>query len=212
MSLQNEKKNIYKYKAEKNIKLTLYKNSNVEYIPNFLTEEESKCCLDELLNNTSWMHGEYMMFGKSIKTPRLLWAMRDKDFKIPESYSVTGSSVYSSVIDQLRRKVEKQTGRKLLYAQCNYYRDGKDYIGWHTDSEVVNGDIIASISLGATRKFSMRVKDYKTNKEVPKHEFQLNNGSLLILDYNASTKYWKHCLPKMTKLKELRINITFRNK
>jgi alkylated DNA repair dioxygenase AlkB len=157
------------------------------------------------------MQGTYMMFGKPIKTPRLLWAMRDKNFIVPDSYSVTGNTVFSSLINSLRKKVEEYTGHKLLYAQLNYYRDGNDYIGWHTDSEVKKDDIIASISLGVPRRFVLRYKNYKTNKDIPKHEFELGNGSLLIMDYNASTKYWKHILPKMKKVTDPRINITFRN-
>ena len=100
----------------------------------------------------------------------------------------------------------------MNYAQLNYYRDGQDYIGWHSDSEVEKGDLIASISLGAERKFSLRHKDYKTNDDIPKYNFKLGNGSLLIMDYNTANKYWKHCLPKMKNISDGRINITFRDK
>lgn len=210
MSLQKNRE-LHKYSADESIKIDLGKNSNIEYIPNFINDKESKKYLDELKSLNEWMHGTYSMFGKDIKTPRLLWSMRDKKYELPDGYSVTGSSVYTPLINKLRKKVEKYTKCKLLYAQLNYYRDGKDYIGWHTDSEVEDGDIIASISLGETRKFSLKNRDYKkTNNEI-KYDLMLKNGSLLIMDSNAAKKHWKHTLPKM-KTDNIRINLTFRNK
>lgn len=203
---------VIKYKESEEIEKIIEDNSYIKYIPNFLDDTETKQYFESLLNNENWIQGTYKMFGKPIKTPRLLWAMRDKDYIIPSSYSVTNSSIYSKKINELRQKVEKITNTNLLYAQLNYYRDGNDYIGWHTDSEVAKGDIIASISLGESRKFSIRHKTYKINKEIPKYEFNLKNGSLLIMDYNTSTKFWKHSLPKMKKSNGKRINITFRNK
>lgn len=203
---------VIKFTGDEVIDKIIEDNSYIKYIPNFLSDNESKIYYNSLLKESKWEQGTYVMFGKPIKTPRLLWAMRDKQYQVPESYSVTDSSIYSNEINTLREKIEKVTKRKLLYAQLNYYRDGKDYIGWHTDSEVQKGDIIASISLGVDRKFAIRHKNYKSNKDIPKYEFNLKNGSLLIMDYNTSTKFWKHTLPKMNKINGKRINITFRNK
>ena len=161
---------------------------------------------DKLIENTPWEQGVYKMFGRDVKTPRLLWAMRENDFKVPSGYSVTGNSEFTPLINKLRVKVEDYTKTKLRYAQLNYYRDGDDYIGWHSDKEVNDGDIIASISLGAVRKFSLKSKDNNL-----KYDLYLKSGSLLVMDSNASKTFWQHSLPKM-KTNDLRINITFRNK
>ena len=145
------------------------------------------------------------MFGREVKTPRLLYAMKDKDADISKSYSVTDSMTWTRSMKKIKKMVEKETGKDISYAQLNYYRNGDDYIGFHTDSEVKEGDIIASISLGASRKFVFRnIKDM--NK---RHSMVLENSSLLIMDENAAKNYWKHSLPKMKNAKE-RINITFR--
>ena len=200
------------FKVDRSINRILENNSKVIYIPNFISSSESKKIYDDLIKNPNWMQGTYQMFGKPVKTPRLLWAMRNESFNVPSSYNITGNSIYSELVDKLKKKVEKKTKHELNYAQLNYYRNGQDYIGWHSDSEVEKGDLIASISLGAERKFSLRHKDYKTNKDIPKYNFKLGNGSLLIMDYNTANKYWKHCLPKMKNVNEGRINITFRDK
>ena len=200
------------FKVDRSVNKILENKSKIIYIPNFISSSESKKLYDELVNNPNWMQGTYQMFGKPVKTPRLLWAMRNETFDVPSSYNVTGNSIYSELVNKLKEKVEKRTKHVMNYAQLNYYRDGQDYIGWHSDSEVEKGDLIASISLGAERKFSLRHKDYKTNKDIPKYNFKLGNGSLLIMDYNTANKYWKHCLPKMKNVSEGRINITFRDK
>jgi len=94
----------------------------------------------------------------------------------------------------------------LRYAQLNYYRDGKDYIGWHTDKEMKENDIIVSISLGTTRRFQfMNIKDNNI-----KYELSLEPGSLLVFDTIVGKKEWKHRIPKELKVKDGRINITFR--
>lgn len=200
------------FKVDRSVNKILENKSKIIYIPNFISSSESKKLYDDLINNPNWMQGTYQMFGKPVKTPRLLWAMRNETFDVPSSYNVTGNSIYSELVNKLKEKVEKRTKHIMNYAQLNYYRNGQDYIGWHSDSEVEKGDLIASISLGAERKFSLRHKDYKTNKDIPKYNFKLGNGSLLIMDYNTANKYWKHCLPKMKNVSEGRINITFRDK
>ena len=182
--------------------------SEITFINNFLDNKITEKLFDNLTKNTPWEQGVYKMYGKDVKTPRLLWAMRDDNFDIEKSYTVTGSSIWNKDIENIKTKVEKIIKRNIKYAQINYYRDGNDYIGWHTDSEVMPGDLIASISIGATRKFQFQPID-KNNKET-KYEIELTNGSLIIFDESAAKTKWKHRIPKQPKIEEGRINITFR--
>jgi len=188
----------------------LANGGKVQYIDQFLDSNDAKKLYNELLKKVPWTHGVYKMFGKSIKTPRLLYAMRDKNIDITSSYTVTGSMSWIASVKKLRDRIEKFTGKKISYAQLNYYRDGNDYIGYHTDSEIFDGDIIASISLGAVRKFVFRHKEYRTKKNIKKREFYLGNGSLIVMNDNAGKHHWKHALPKMRNIEDGRINITFR--
>jgi alkylated DNA repair dioxygenase AlkB len=80
------------------------------------------------------------------------------------------------------------------------------YMGWHADNEPELGQnpIIASVSLGATRKFQFK------HKTIPKTTINLDltPGSLLMMQ--GSTQHnWLHQIPK-TKMANERINITFR--
>lgn len=185
--------------------INLQDGGKVIYIKNFITKKKSEDLMIHLKEHVPWTHGIYKMYGKDIKTPRLLFAMKDANTDITDSYSITNSIEWSNQIYQLKQKVQKETGKTFSYAQLNYYRTGDDYIGYHTDSEVKDGDIIASVSLGANRKFSFQqIK----NKEI-RYDMILESGSLLIMDDKAAKYNWKHSLPKAKGISE-RINITFR--
>lgn len=187
------------------MKKKLDSKSTIEYIDDFLTEEESQKLFDELKEKVPWTHGVYNMFGKPVKTPRLLYAMRDKDVDITKSYTVTDSMVWTKFMKKIKDRVIEKTGKEITYAQLNYYRNGDDYIGFHKDNEIMKGDIIASISLGAKRDFVFQNIDDPSQK----HKMPLDNGSLLIMNEYAGKHNWKHSLPKMKDVGE-RINITFR--
>tara|TARA_B110000261_G_C12965265_1_gene310281 strand:+ start:185 stop:793 length:609 start_codon:yes stop_codon:yes gene_type:complete len=180
--------------------------SAITFISNFLDKETTEKLFNNLTKTTPWEQGVYKMFGRDVKTPRLLWAMRDDNFDIEKSYDITGSSIWNNDIKKIKTNVENIIKKNIKYAQINYYRDGNDYIGWHTDSEVMKGDLIASISIGATRKFQFQSIDNKESK----YEIELTNGSLIIFDEDAAKTNWKHRIPKQPKIQEGRINITFR--
>ena len=164
-----------KSKIQNPVVYKLDKESEVLYIKNFVIDSVGKSLFKELKNTVPWEFGTYNMFGKPIKTPRLLFAMRDKNVDITKSYSVTKSMEWTPALNNIKKQVEKYIGKHIQYAQLNYYRDGADYIGYHTDSEVQPGDIIASISLGETRKFYFRNKNDTKNRI----DLMLENNSLL---------------------------------
>ena len=89
----------------------------------------------------------------------------------------------------------------------NYYKDGNEGMSWHSDNEKTMGiePIIASLSVGAARKFS-----FKHNESKQKIDLLLENGSLVIMQGKTQT-YWKHALPQSSKIKLPRINLSFRN-
>lgn len=204
------------------INQTTFGDGKIKYYPNFIKSQENT--YQSIVDSIPWDQGVYNMYGKEVFTPRLLWAMRDEDSDISKEYNVTGSSVWNELLAQLRTEVEEFLRKEyfskkeneiknldisksfLRYAQLNYYRDGKDYIGWHSDKEMKENDIIVSISLGTPRRFQfMNIKDNNI-----KCELSLEPGSLLVFDTIVGKKEWKHRIPKELKVKDGRINITFR--
>ena len=89
----------------------------------------------------------------------------------------------------------------------NYYPTGDDGMGYHADneSELGNEPSIASVSLGATRKFVFKHRITKEKVEIP-----LQNGQLIVMR-GQTQRHWLHSLPKTKKVTEGRINPTFRH-
>jgi alkylated DNA repair dioxygenase AlkB len=191
----------------------LDEESHVTYYKDFIKNDFSKKLFDELIEKIPWTFGKYNMYGKEIKTPRMLFCVRDLDYDVKKVYKVTDSIEWTENLLILKEMIEKVTGKKYKYAQLNYYRNGNDYIGPHTDSEVKEGDEIVSISLGATRPFRFISKNISEDGKKKKISMNLENGSMLIMNDHAAKYNWKHELPKVGKTKTCgkRINITFRN-
>jgi alkylated DNA repair dioxygenase AlkB len=89
----------------------------------------------------------------------------------------------------------------------NYYRHGNDSVAWHSDDEkeLGNDPVIASLSLGATRRFELKHR----HMAVAKSACELNHGSLLVMGRGIQ-QHWQHQVPKQPVIHEPRINLTFR--
>jgi len=94
------------------------------------------------------------------------------------------------------------------YNSCllNLYHNGSEGMGWHSDDEkeLLKDGAIASLSLGADRKFVFKHK--RSNEKV---SVWLEHGSLLLMRGPTQT-HWKHSLPTTKKIHSPRINLTFR--
>ena len=88
----------------------------------------------------------------------------------------------------------------------NLYHDRNEGMGCHSDDEksIEDNSSIASVSFGATRKFSFK---HKQSKKII--SIALEHGSLLLMK-DATQKNWLHSLPKSKKITQPRINLTFR--
>ena len=91
----------------------------------------------------------------------------------------------------------------------NLYRDGQDSMGWHSDDEPELGPdpSVASLSLGATRRFQLRRRrDRRTRVDL-----DLRHGSLLVMG-PPTQAHWQHAVPKRPKASGAgpRVNLTFR--
>ena len=88
----------------------------------------------------------------------------------------------------------------------NFYRNGEDKMGWHSDDEPELGPnpVVASLSLGISR--TMHFKDKKTNQTAA---VELSNGALLIMKAGMQRAF-KHQIPSRKKVREGRISLTFR--
>ena len=194
---------------KKNCTLIQSVNLSLKYIENFFNLDESKLYMRNLTQSVLWRREKIKMWGKEIVTKRrIAWYADDG-----KSYTYSGSTFFPSqwnnVLLQLKEKVENYSEIKFNSVLLNEYPNGEVGMGWHSDDEKELGTdpIIASLSFGADRDFIFK---HKTDRSIENVKLHLKSGSLLLM-LGSTQHYWKHSLPKRLKVKEPRINLTFRN-
>ncbi|TAF67545.1 MAG: alpha-ketoglutarate-dependent dioxygenase AlkB [Cytophagales bacterium] len=182
-------------------------NAEVYYYPAFYAQEEANLLFQQIKEETLWQQDDITLFGKTMKIPRLQAWYGDSD----KSYIYSGITLkpqtWTPTLLSMKKKIETITHVNYTSVLINLYRNGEDSMGWHADDEPELGKNanIASISLGAIRKFRFRHKDDHAQKVA----IHLENGSLLLMQ-GATQHYWQHELPKSKKIATARINLTFR--
>jgi len=161
--------------------------------------------LEKWIDEMLWEQSSITMFGKQVKIPRLNAWYGDK----PYAYSGTQFEArpMPAELAMLKGKVEKTSGLAFNSVLANWYRNGGDCMGWHSDDEASLGEDpqIASVSLGDTRRFVLRQKSNKSNK----HVIELQHGSLMLM-LGGTQSLWQHALPRTKKSHDSRLNLTFR--
>lgn len=174
------------------------------YWPSFLDMVESKELFNLLLADCNWEQGKVNLFGKEIPEPRLRCYFGEK--KYVYTNSTLDSNPLPTSLLKLKTRIEHAANCSFNSVLINYYRDGKDSMGWHQDNEPELGKNpkIASLSVGEERFFN-----FKHIKSPEKLKIRLQNGSLLLMK-NEIQHFYKHQLPKTKKIIGPRINLTFR--
>jgi alkylated DNA repair dioxygenase AlkB len=218
---------------EKNRLITL-PEAELLFIENFYTPSVSDAFLTQLSAELAWKQGEITIFGKKIAEPRLTVWYGDAGKNYTYSGKLQAPLMWHNALILIKNNVEKlinsalnkpinselnqqlnsELNKELMSAfnfnsvLCNYYRNGQDSMGFHSDNEKELGQnpIIASINFGESRRFIFRRRDDKTVK----HELVLTHGSLLVMS-GAMQHHWVHAVPKEPKRTRPRINLTFRH-
>jgi alkylated DNA repair dioxygenase AlkB len=161
---------------------------------------------ERLSSTLPWQHDEVVMFGKRIVTARKVAWFADAGIPYRYSGTVKEAAGWPPVMGALKDRIEAITGATFNSCLANLYHHGGEGMGWHSDDEksLVRHAAIASLSLGAERAFSFRHK--QTGETI---SLRLENGSLLVMA-DETQEHWKHALPKSARIKEPRINLTFR--
>ena len=175
-------------------------------IPKFLLPGQTEPLFQQIMNETVWEKPEMVMFGKKYSQAGLsTWYT---DTEIPYVYSgITRQPHQMTVaLANILRLCEDATSASFNSVLVNLYRDGNDSVSWHADNEEINGSepVIASVSLGATRRFDLRHKESGETVLV-----DLEDGSLLVMS-GLSQHCWVHQIAKTKSKVGPRINLTFR--
>ncbi len=177
--------------------------------PEFISAAEAAQLFQALDTELNWHQAEIRMFGRMVKIPRLQCFQGEPGIHYRYSGLSLQTDPWHPLIQAVKQRVEMVSGHSFNSVLINYYRDGKDSMGWHSDDEPELGrnPVIASLSLGQARRFLLR---HRVNKTIPQQELLLNSGSLLIMAGQLQ-HYWHHSVPKTSRPQEGRINLTFRH-
>ena len=172
----------------------------------FLDTQSAMRAFNQIRDESQWEQPEITIFGNTVLEPRLsTWHN-----ELGEGYKYSGvmrrAQPFSKILTEIRNRCAEVANTQFNSALVNFYRNGQDGVGWHSDNEACNGPepTIASVSLGATRRFDMRHR--KTGETI---KIQLGSGSLLVMA-GKSQQYWVHQVAKTKRVHEPRINLTFR--
>lgn len=147
-----------------------------------------------------------VLYGRSISSPRLSAWHGDSDAVYRYSGLRLEPAPWTPILLDVRERVEALAAARFNSVLLNLYRDGQDSMGWHSDDEPELGrnPLIASISLGAARRFLLQHK-----KRRLRLEWLLEDGDVLVL--GGTTQHcWRHHVPKIRQPMGPRINLTFR--
>ncbi|MEZ6044693.1 MAG: alpha-ketoglutarate-dependent dioxygenase AlkB [Planctomycetaceae bacterium] len=170
------------------------------YDEKFLPAEIADRYFAELREGCAWEQ-KPGLFG--YPQPRLIASYGDAGISYRYSGVENIALPWTKVLLEIKAQIEGVAG-KYNYCLLNLYRHGSDSMGWHADDEPEMGNIIASLSLGATRRFRLR---HNTTRETM--VFDLPHGSLLIMA-GTTQQFWQHEVTKTKRVVGERINLTFR--
>ena len=202
------KRNFFSRTESDNILAYFLENNDVNWAKTDWREYSGKD-LDAInFKNISWHHDTINMYGKKLLLPRFsaLYGSSDR----PYTYSgiKLKPKLWSGLLLDIRNAVSDIAGVEFNTVLMNWYRDGDDHIGWHSDEEKELGinPTIASVTFGETRRFMLRM----CSNAQEKLDIPLSNGSLLIMSGQLQHN-WQHSIPKQKAANGMRINLTFRD-
>ncbi len=165
----------------------------------------------KLVTELPWQSDVVTLFGKTHVTTRQIVWMGDSDIDYQYSGHSRQTIPWTDTMFHVKHYVEEQLsalGINANFNSCllNYYPSGEDGMGYHADDEKELGvqPIIASLSLGATRKFV-----FKHKKTQDKVELYLESGQLIVM-HGDTQSFWKHSITKTKTVDTGRISLTFR--
>lgn len=172
----------------------------------WLARQDADVLQAGLMSTIHWDVHRIRMFGRLVDSPRLSRWIGDPDAVYRYSGTRFAPHPWPPALPAVRDRLRDALGVAFNSVLANRYRDGGDRMGWHSDDEAELGPrpVIASLSLGATRRFALKARDGGVRVAL-----DLPHGSLLVMAGDTQRLY-RHALPGTARPVGERINLTFR--
>ena len=179
--------------------------ATLAFDPDWLAPAQADARFTRLRGDVPWESHRIRIYGREVDPPRLSCWMGDPDAVYRYSGTRFEPRPWPAALDDVRMRLAEEFGAPFNSVLANLYRHGRDGMGWHRDAEPELGQapVIASISLGAVRRFRLRAEDGRTLS------LDLPHGSLLVMSGDTQ-RHWQHALAKTARPVGERINLTFR--
>jgi alkylated DNA repair dioxygenase AlkB len=177
-------------------RVQLDETSWIDHCPGWLTGSDE--LFAQLLETGKWGQRQVHMYDKLVMEPRLTAGF---------STDVADESTPEALV-QITTALGARYGVGFDRVWVNLYRDGNDSVAWHGDrnAKVHRNPMVATVSLGARRKFYLRRKGTTTTT----HRFLLGHGDLVVMG-GACQHDWEHTVPKVAKAEGARMSVTIRH-
>ncbi|MFO0809982.1 MAG: alpha-ketoglutarate-dependent dioxygenase AlkB [Gemmataceae bacterium] len=172
----------------------------------FFPRAAADALLESLQRSIAWEQQHITLFGKSIPMPRLTAWYGDPGASYTYSRRTFEPRPWTAELLAIKRAVELASETAFNSVLLNLYRGERESMAWHADDEPELGmnPLIASVSLGAARRFQLRHNVTRAVRTI-----ELSHGSLLVMA-GPTQHHWKHRVPKETRPHGPRVNLTFR--
>lgn len=184
----------------------LPRDGEAVYLGPLVSSDAADAVFDALMGEIDFQHDRVKLYGREIITRRKVAWHGDAPYQYTYSHNTKTALPWTPTLKEIKAQVEANSGDSFNCCLLNLYHSGEEGMAWHADDEkeLAANSAIASVSLGAERRFVFR---HKIHKE--KTELRLETGSLLVMRGETQT-HWEHSLPVMKRVKAPRINLTFR--
>ncbi len=175
--------------------------------PSWLARAVADALFESMSAQIDWEVHRIRMFGREIDSPRLSCWIGDPGVAYTYSRSRFEPHPWPLSLQPIRAGLRETLGIDFNSVLANRYRHGRDAMGWHSDDEPELGPrpVIASVSLGATRRFALKLRGGGSGRLA----LDLPHGSLLVMRGDTQSAY-RHALPATARPIGERINLTFR--
>ncbi|MCX7033994.1 MAG: alpha-ketoglutarate-dependent dioxygenase AlkB [Arenimonas sp.] len=182
-------------------------DGELQFAPSWLEAPEADALLVALRGQIAWETHRIRIFGREHDSPRLSCWIGDAGASYVYSRVRFEPRPWPPALALLRARIDHASGVAMNSVLANLYRSGQDAMGWHSDDEPELGarPVIASLSLGGTRRFRFRHRrDHSKTFAI-----ELPHGSLLLMSGDTQAN-WQHALPRTARPVAPRLNLTFR--
>jgi alkylated DNA repair dioxygenase AlkB len=164
----------------------------VTYQAGFVAPEEAARWFAILREGIAWKASRRVMYEREVDVPRVTAHFMLDSCGHPD---VSAPAAIVDVLGAAAERVRAAVGASFNSIGVNHYRDGNDSVAPHHDTlhDLVVGEPIALLSLGATRR--MAIRPQKNARVFRSVAIDLAAGSLLVMNYASQL----HCLHGIAK-------------